>query len=122
MCGGQIFNKKYTFTICVRRVWMVIEFFLFEKQAFNVLLKVISKQIIFMIFLYYSENNIFIYIHTFINSLIIGKIASILKDEQKRGDASYYLKFRKIPLGASILFSIYIGQISFDDNLYFIIK
>ena len=40
----QFFNKKYTFTICVGRVWIVIGYFLFEKQAFNGLLKVISIQ------------------------------------------------------------------------------
>ena len=32
---------KYTFTICVGRAWIVIGYFLFEKQTFNRLLKVI---------------------------------------------------------------------------------
>ena len=38
------FNKKYTFTICVERVWLAIEYFLFEKHTFNELLKVIGIQ------------------------------------------------------------------------------
>ena len=36
------FNKKYTFTICVWRVWIVIGYILFEKQTYNGLLKVIG--------------------------------------------------------------------------------
>ena len=39
-------NKKYTFTIFVGRIWIVIGYFLFEKQAFNGLLKVIRIQIL----------------------------------------------------------------------------
>ena len=39
--------KKYTFTICIGRVWIVIGYFLFEKQAFNGILKVIGIQIVF---------------------------------------------------------------------------
>ena len=39
-------NKKYTFTIFVGRVWVVILFFLLEKQTFNGLLKVFGIQII----------------------------------------------------------------------------
>ena len=35
-------------TICVGRVWIVIRSFLFEKEAFNGLLKVIGKQIYFI--------------------------------------------------------------------------
>ena len=35
---------KYTFTICVGRVWIVKRYFLFEKQTFNGLLKVIGIQ------------------------------------------------------------------------------
>ena len=36
---------KNDLTICVRRVWIVIGYFLFEKQAFNgLLLKVIGIQ------------------------------------------------------------------------------
>ena len=32
----QFFNKKYTFTICVGRVWVVIVYFFIEKkQTFN---------------------------------------------------------------------------------------
>ena len=31
-------NKKYTFSICVRRVWIIIRYFFFEKQTFNGLL------------------------------------------------------------------------------------
>jgi hypothetical protein len=38
------FNKKYTFTIYVGRVWIVIGCFLFEKQTFNELSKVIGIQ------------------------------------------------------------------------------
>ena len=37
-------KKKYTFTICVARVWIVLGYFLFEKQTFNGLSKVISIQ------------------------------------------------------------------------------
>ena len=39
---NSFFNKKYTFTICVGLVWVVIVYFLLEKQTFNGLLKVIS--------------------------------------------------------------------------------
>ena len=35
---------KYNFTICVGRVWIVIGYFLFGKQAFNGLLKFIGIQ------------------------------------------------------------------------------
>ena len=42
MYKTRFFNKKYTFTICVRRVWVVIVVFLLEKQTFNGLLKVIG--------------------------------------------------------------------------------
>ena len=28
-------NMKYTFTICIGRVWIVIGYFSFEKQTFN---------------------------------------------------------------------------------------
>jgi FtsH-binding integral membrane protein len=35
-----LWNKKFTFTICVGRVLIVIGYFLFEKHAFNGLLKV----------------------------------------------------------------------------------
>ena len=44
------FNKNYTFTICVGRVWIVIGYFLFEKQTFIGLLKVIGLQILFFLF------------------------------------------------------------------------
>ena len=37
-------GEKSTFTICVGRVWVVIVFFLLEKQTFNGLLKVIAIQ------------------------------------------------------------------------------
>ena len=37
---------KYTFTICIGRVWVVIVFFLLRKQTFNGLLKVIGVQMI----------------------------------------------------------------------------
>ena len=37
-------NNKYTFTICVRRVWIVIGYFLLKKQTFNGLSKVIVIQ------------------------------------------------------------------------------
>ena len=52
LCTPKIFKtwffiKKYTFTIRVGRVWVVIVFFLLEKQTFNELLKVIGKQIEF---------------------------------------------------------------------------
>ena len=40
----MFFRRKYTFTICVRCVWIVIGYFLFEKEAFNGLLKVIDIQ------------------------------------------------------------------------------
>ena len=40
----QYFNKEYTFTICVRCVWIVIGYFLFEKEAFYGLLKAIDIQ------------------------------------------------------------------------------
>ena len=40
----RAFNKKYTFSICVGRVWTVIRYFLFEKQTFNGLFKVIRIQ------------------------------------------------------------------------------
>ena len=33
---------KYTFTFCVRRVWIIIGYFLFQKQTLNRLLKVIG--------------------------------------------------------------------------------
>jgi hypothetical protein len=39
----RFFNKKYTFTICVGRVWVVISYS--KKQTFNGLLKVIGIQI-----------------------------------------------------------------------------
>ena len=39
-----VFNKKYTFTICLGCVWIVIRYFLFEKHAFNGLLQVIGIQ------------------------------------------------------------------------------
>ena len=41
----RFLNKKYTFTICVGRVWVVIVYFLLEKHTFNGLLKVIGIQI-----------------------------------------------------------------------------
>ena len=41
----RFFNKKYTFTICVGCVCVVIVVFLLEKQTFNGLLKVIGIQI-----------------------------------------------------------------------------
>ena len=45
------FYKKYTFTICVGCVLVVILFFLLEKQTFNGLLKVIGIQSDIIIFL-----------------------------------------------------------------------
>ena len=36
-----IFTKKYTFTICVGRIWIVIGYFLFKNETFNGLLKAI---------------------------------------------------------------------------------
>ena len=39
-----IFTKKYTFTICVGRIWIVIGYFLFKNETFNGLLKVIGIQ------------------------------------------------------------------------------
>ena len=50
----QFFNKKYTFTICVRRVLVVIVYFLLEKLTFNELLMVIGLQILpfFTYFIY----------------------------------------------------------------------
>ena len=44
MLKNVFLNKKYTFTICVGRVWIVIGYFLIVKQAFNGLLNVISVQ------------------------------------------------------------------------------
>ena len=43
-CAPIIFKnpKKYTFTNCVECVWIVIAYFLFEKQTYNRLLKVIG--------------------------------------------------------------------------------
>ena len=38
--------KNILITICVKRVWIAIRYFLFEKNAFNGLLKVIGIQII----------------------------------------------------------------------------
>ena len=38
------YDKKYTITIYVGRVWIVIGYFLFEKQSFNGLRKVIGMQ------------------------------------------------------------------------------
>ena len=44
----RVFNIwNILLTICVGRVWIVIRYFLFEKQAFNGLLKVIGIQRIF---------------------------------------------------------------------------
>jgi hypothetical protein len=43
----RFFNQKYTLTICVGSVWVVIAFFLLEKQTFNGLLKIIGVQIPF---------------------------------------------------------------------------
>ena len=40
-------SKKYTSTICVGRVFVVIAYFLLEKQTFNGFLKVIGIQRIF---------------------------------------------------------------------------
>ena len=40
----QFFDKKYSFTICAGRVWIVIRYILFERQTFNGLLKVIGIQ------------------------------------------------------------------------------
>ena len=42
ICKTPLINKKYTFTICVGGVWIVIRYFLFEKQAFKGLLKIIG--------------------------------------------------------------------------------
>ena len=39
------FNKKYTITICVGCVWIVIGYFLFEKEAFNRFLKAIETHL-----------------------------------------------------------------------------
>ena len=41
---NMFFNNKYTFTIYVGRVWVVIGNFLLEKQTFNELLKAIGIQ------------------------------------------------------------------------------
>ena len=41
---NQVFNKKYTFTSCVGCIWIVIGYFLFEKQTFNGSLKIIGIQ------------------------------------------------------------------------------
>ena len=35
-----IFTKKYTFTICVGLIWIVIGYFLFKNETFNGLLKI----------------------------------------------------------------------------------
>ena len=43
----QFFIRNILITICVKRVWIVIRYFLFEKQATNGLLKVIGIQNIF---------------------------------------------------------------------------
>ena len=53
ICTPIIFkiNKKYTFTIYVGRVLVVIVFFLLEKQIFNWLSKVIGIQSDIIIFL-----------------------------------------------------------------------
>ena len=47
-CAPIIFKNplKPGFTICVGRVWIVIRYFLFEKHAFNKLLRVIGIQIL----------------------------------------------------------------------------
>ena len=37
---------KNVFTICFGRVWIIMRYFLFEKQAFNRLLKVIGIQML----------------------------------------------------------------------------
>ena len=39
--NNGVSNKKYTFTICARPrcVWIVIEYFILEKEAFNGLFK-----------------------------------------------------------------------------------
>ena len=40
----MFFNKKYNFTICVGRVWIVIRYFLFKKHDFNAILKGVGIQ------------------------------------------------------------------------------
>jgi hypothetical protein len=70
---------KYTFTICVRRVWIVIRYFLFEKQAFNGLLKVIGIQNL----LYEKSCNI--------NPQIICKIEN--SQYQHKSDLKYLVLF-----------------------------
>ena len=42
---NRVFNKEYTFAICVGCVWIVIGYFLFEKQDFYGLSKVLDIQI-----------------------------------------------------------------------------
>ena len=44
---NTIFNKEYTFTICVGRVWIVIIYFFIEKQTFNGLFKAIGIERLF---------------------------------------------------------------------------
>ena len=39
-----VLNMKYTFTICVGRIWISIEYFLFQKHTFNELLKVVGTK------------------------------------------------------------------------------
>jgi hypothetical protein len=41
-CIKCFLGHKYYLTICVGRVWIVIGYFLFQKQAFKGLLKVIG--------------------------------------------------------------------------------
>ena len=52
-CAPIIFKTslKYTFTICVSDVFIVIGYFLLEKQTFDKLLKVIGVQNIFFIYI-----------------------------------------------------------------------
>ena len=42
--------SQKTFSICVGRVWIVLGYFLFEKLAFNGLLKVIGMHNMLLIF------------------------------------------------------------------------
>ena len=49
------FNKKYNFTICVERFWIVIWYYLFEKDAFNMSLKVIGIKNIVCVIIVYLE-------------------------------------------------------------------
>ena len=60
------FNNKYTCTICFVCVWIVIGYFLFKKQTFNGLLKVIGIQIHFHEYIFLER-----YLYSYISPYIL---------------------------------------------------